>query len=966
MGESVVVVGMRGAGKSTLGRVGATVLGYAFIDMDEELERDAGKSCGDIVAAEGWDGFRRLELEAFEKVLAAHPQGAVISCGGGIVETEPARERLQMLQAVIFVDRHIKDIVAELEAKEAANQSEVEDSQSLARRPKYGAGIEEVYQRRLPWFLACATHRFCIGLEDREWDRVSAEFTAFARSLFFAPEPSALVPNSRLHLACSATEVGKLAAAGADGVWLGGSELVEQWPAKLAMARRRTALPVIVDAGQDDALAVMGLRLSAEAVAVDSAKVMESALRTVSPRWFGTTVFAVRVAVKNLSSAASIEASLDAFCAGVSSEHASRIALLIVTAPRIADALEATRLVTALERRVQAAAANSGGNALPKLQAFMLDVARCEGEGVPLAQALASGRCGPALLPLSPAAAVQLREALPVFPERHFCLIGGSVRSSPSPSMHNAGFRALGLPARYTLCETMDGARIQTTLETERFRGASVTMPHKELVLEYMDTLSDAAKRIGAINTVIKSKTDELHGDNTDWFGLYQLCKAGLAARKENPSETQSRGKALLLGAGGTALAAAYCIEQLGLDLVVWNRSTARAEALVSSFPGTVLADLEGFSDPVDLIIGTVPASSGLRMPDEGYLREHQPVVVDVAYRPRQTELLKQAASCGCITYEGIDMLVEQGLMQMALWTGKPVEEVPRIEMETAARNFYADTDPACERYYLFGHPIRASPSPTLHNQGFQALRMTRHYALCESLDIDVVARKVQEPSFRGASVTIPHKEAVAPLLNNLTPAAEAIGAVNTIIRKEDASLLGDNTDWQGIRALLARSPRLSQLADDGAGPAVVLVVGAGGTALAASYCVVQMGLQLIVYNRTFSKAATVAERFGGAAVQTLEELPAVDCIISTVPSGAGFEAPTHLLASKPAVVDVAYRPRRTKLLQQAETHGCETYEGIEMLVEQGLVQFQLWTGCDAPRARVEEAVYKFYEESEV
>mmetsp|Transcript_18795 Transcript_18795/g.36827 ORF Transcript_18795/g.36827 Transcript_18795/m.36827 type:complete len:992 (+) Transcript_18795:115-3090(+) len=987
---TLVIMGMRGAGKSTLGRIGASALGYVFVDMDEVLESEQGRPCGEIVASEGWDGFRALELLAFRNTLLKHPEGAVISCGGGIVETQEARDLLKTLSNVIFVDRHIQDICIDLEAnqaREAASKSatpspspivsastdEAEDatedgastgvaaSDSLARRPQYDAGVLEVYERRLPWFLECLSHRFPILLGDRNWARVSCEFESFATAIFAEPAPSPLLPNARIHLASSATEVGQLAAAGADAVWLAGAEPLDQWPAKVAMTRRRTVLPVVVDAGGDVQLAALAMQLGAECVAADCVEVVEQSLQAVLPRWTGSTVFALRVAAKDLSSEDAIIAAVSKYTGTALSEAASRIAMLVVTAPKIADAMEAVRLVAALDRIING---KVSGITLPKVAAFMLDVAGAEGDGVPLAQALVSGRCGPSILPLTPAAAVRLREDLPVNPEQHYCLIGGAIRSSPSPVMHNAGFKALGMASRYTLCETKDAERIQTVIGAERFRGASVTMPHKELVRAYMDTVSNAAERIGAINTVVKNEKDELHGDNTDWYGLYQLAKNGIEARSEKGLATS--GAALLLGAGGTALAAAYCVEQLGLRLFVWNRSRERAEKLTQAFPGTVVDDLDAFDEPVDLIIGLVPASSGLCMPHEAFLRKHEPVVVDVAYRPRQTALLKQAASCGCITYEGIDMLVEQGLMQMSLWSGIPVEHVPRREMECAARNFYADTDPACERYYLFGHPIGASPSPTFHNQGFQDLRMTRYYSLCESLDIKVVENKVKEPSFRGASVTIPHKESVAPFLDELSPAAESIGAVNTIARRQDGTLFGDNTDWQGIRALLESSPRLSSIKNDGAGPAVLLVIGAGGTALAASYCAIQMGLQLIVYNRTYEKAAAVADRFGGSAVRSLEEIPAVDCIVGTVPSGAGFTAPEHLLASKPVVLDAAYRPRRTKLLQQAAQHGCETFEGIQMLIEQGIAQFKLWTGCEPPRTRMEEAVYAFYVQGEI
>ena len=103
------------------------------------------------------------------------------------------------------------------------------------------------------------------------------------------------------------------------------------------------------------------------------------------------------------------------------------------------------------------------------------------------------------------------------------------------------------------------------------------------------------------------------------------------------------------------------------------------------------------------------------------------------------------------------------------------------------------------KRFYLFGHPIAHSMSPKMHNTGFELLKFPYTYHLSESEDIEHVRRVIKEPDFGGASVTIPHKEIVAPLLNHITEPARIIGAVNTITSIEGI-LYGDNTDWLGIR----------------------------------------------------------------------------------------------------------------------------------------------------------------------
>ncbi|CAK9029298.1 Pentafunctional AROM polypeptide [Includes: 3-dehydroquinate synthase (DHQS) [Durusdinium trenchii] len=919
MEASVVVIGMRGAGKSTLGRVGGGALGWAVLDMDEVLENKAGMACGDIVAKHGWPGFRAQELAALQEVLRDNPTRTVVSCGGGIVETEPARELLaayaQDTGPVVFVDRHIDDIAKDLAAKTQAKANELDAAETEARRPQYGESVEDVYARRLPHFETCCSHRFPMVRGEQDWAFVSNCFEWVLRSLYAPVMPSPLDAGARLaHYDSPTVEEG------CDGVWVCNASK-DSLPNDVAKVRRSVrCLPLVLDAGGDVQLALAAAALGVECVVLDSIHLVEQVIakRGGPNRLAVTTRLGVRFAVSEGPLPQGVVDAVDLVC-------------LTVDTPLV-DAVEACRAfsnVTGKGVSVMVEDVSAASRASELLEALMLS----HGPGF-----------GPRIDRLA-----TLRKSIGSREVHHYCLIGGAIRSSPSPAMHNAGFQALRLPKRYTLCETFDFERIKTTVRSKRFRGASVTMPHKEAVQPLLDSTSEAADAIGAVNTIIVDDEDgTVCGDNTDWFGLHELCRRGL----EN---TNADAKvALVVGAGGTALAACFCVQKLGLKLFVYNRTPEKAQRVATRFGGQALTDLTSLQ-AVDVIISTVPASSEFTMPDAALLERCKPVVVDAAYRPRQTALLIQAGAQGCATFEGIDMLVEQGLMQMHLWTGVPLAEMPRRPMEYAARNFYVDTDPGCERYYLFGHPISASPSPTLHNTGFQAIRATKLYALCESPEIAVVAAKLKEPSFRGASVTIPHKEAVVPLLASLTEAAQAIGAVNTIYRDADGNLCGDNTDWLGIRALLASASRVTP----NGGKA--LVVGAGGTALAACYCAVQMGLELVVHNRSHDKAARLAARFGGTAVADIAQIPPVDCIISTVPATAGFEAPQHLLANTPAVVDVAYRPRRTKLLQQAQKHGCETFEGIQMLIEQGIEQFRRWTGVDAPRNAIESAVFEFY-----
>jgi len=938
----VTVIGMRGAGKSSLGRAAASRLDAKFVDMDDALEASEDMSCGDIVAAHGWDGFRRKELTALRRTLEAlddakgnggHGVLSVVACGGGIVETEEARRFLKTLCPVVFVDRKIEDIVEYLESKEAAeargnaDKAQVAASELQARRPKYGESIQDVYARRFPHFVECSTHRFPIALGDTNWYRLCMEFGEFVRNLLFERTPCIFSPGSRL----LGFREGLVEMQGCDGLWLESRD--ERDLVHVAAGIRKDfGAPLVVDAGSNAKVGAMAAKMLVDAVCVDDLATLRTILsRELHSNWVGKPWIGMKMKFDSLESARDIQAKAGQM---LSANGALAVKMLIVTETFVNDPTEAMRLFCGME--------NLGIYC-------MIDESSCSGAGVHFAARLLEMRAGPRIC--NPTKGKEEKEDEYFRPEKLLCLVGGSIRSSPSPAMHNAGFRKLRASRKYTLCETLDLRRLHLVFGSPRFGGASVTMPHKENVVPMLDSLSDSAKQIGAVNTVTRLADGTLNGDNTDWWGLFKLARDGMAGK--------CGGSALVVGAGGTSLAAAYAVKQLNMKLHVWNRTAARVERLVKSFDAMQVTDLNAFAEPINLIISTVPASSKFMMPNEDFLTSQKPVVIDVAYRPRCTALLYQAIRCGCQTFEGIDMLVEQGLKQMSLWSEIELAQVPRLEMDLAARNFYCDTDPQCKRFYLFGNSIKSSPSPTLHNSGFHHLCLTYLYKLFETPRVEEIAAKIAERSFFGASVTIPHKESIMDFVDEFSPSAQAIKAVNTVVRKENGKLFGDNTDWLGIYRLLERSERLKENRKR------ALVLGAGGTALAACFCVKKLEMELVIWNRTASKAASLAQRFRGSALVDLDKADLeIDCVISTIPSSACLSLPSSILEHRPAVVDVSYRPRRTLLLETAASFGCETYEGIQMLIEQGLAQFSIFTGVqDPPRKVMETAVMSFYVE---
>lgn len=250
-----------------------------------------------------------------------------------------------------------------------------------------------------------------------------------------------------------------------------------------------------------------------------------------------------------------------------------------------------------------------------------------------------------------------------------------------------------------------------------------------------------------------------------------------------------------------------------------------------------------------------------------------------------------------------------------------------------------------------------------MHNAAFEALGMNWRYELLPTPP-NAVAQRVAElrtPEFAGANVTIPHKQAVIPYLDEIVDAAAVVGAVNTIV-SDGPRLIGHNTDVAGIRWVLERN---------GVYPVgwYVVVLGAGGAARAALYALHALGAASIsVFNRTLKRATTLVEELqphlsgtvleaaplaeAGRLSTALERAsllinatsvgmyPAVDA--SPLPEGV--ELPASLI-----VFDMVYNPQRTQLLQQAERSHAQTIGGLGMLIGQGVEAFKLWTGRTPP-----------------
>lgn len=258
------------------------------------------------------------------------------------------------------------------------------------------------------------------------------------------------------------------------------------------------------------------------------------------------------------------------------------------------------------------------------------------------------------------------------------------------------------------------------------------------------------------------------------------------------------------------------------------------------------------------------------------------------------------------------------------------------------------------DQYGIIGHPLGHSLSPALHNWGFGELGIQARYEAWDTPpeELENFIARVRAQGIKGVSVTIPHKQAVMPLLDRVSTKARSVGAVNTLLW--DRGLLkGTNTDVTGCLMPLQALGRHFRSA---------LILGAGGASRAAVAALNELGVDKVeVTNRTRDKAERLAREFGIGVVDWEERhrFPP-EVLVNTTPLGmAGrFEQetpwPMNALPSDTVVFDLVYNPLKTRLVRMAEASGCATISGLEMFLHQGLKQFRLWTGreLDEDRAR--------------
>lgn len=276
------------------------------------------------------------------------------------------------------------------------------------------------------------------------------------------------------------------------------------------------------------------------------------------------------------------------------------------------------------------------------------------------------------------------------------------------------------------------------------------------------------------------------------------------------------------------------------------------------------------------------------------------------------------------------------------------LRDVYRIEM----------VDQATQVYGVAGDPVSHSLSPVMMNAAFRRETVNAVYLALHARSLKDLMACVRDIPIRGLSITMPYKQDILSLLENSDPLTRQIGACNTLVRAADGKLYGFNTDVAGVIVPLEQRMNLAGIR--------VLIVGAGGVARAAAFGLKAKGAEVLLTNRTVEKGQTLARQ---AKVKYMKRADVAkqqfDVIINATPVGMNNTKQSPLeekeLNTK-YVFDLVYTPAETRLVKMARAKNIQVIPGLEMFVQQGARQFEIWTGKPSPVAEMAYVVTKALE----
>lgn len=666
--KSIVLVGMRAVGKTTMTGIISQKTGFKFIDIDSEFEKSiGGKSIKDFIAENSWEEFRSRELELTKEILNKYSKGYIISTGGGIVEAPAARELLKSYVndqggIVLHLHRDIDEIINFL-------------SNVDSERPSYNEEIHEVWNRRKNWYSECSNYYFysphCSNQE--ELQILKSTMGEFVNEIIGTPVP---IPEGRSYFVCLTYEeltedvLSKIPeiTTGVDAVELR-VDLLKSYDLKfvseqLSLLRIHTDLPIIFtlrtvsqggkfpDGAYDQIKELTELAFKMAVGYVD--------LELSLPEGLFATLASLRKFTKIIGSHHDFKAQFK----WDNSEWENKWQFGL---NNNVDLIKFVGMGESMDDNLLLENFRASHTKKPFIGINMGAIGQLSRILNPLLTPITSE-----VLPNSAAPGQlnikQINQGLVTIGEltpKEFYIVGTPISHSMSPLLHNTGYEQVGLPHKFGRFETDKAEEVAELIKTPNFGGCAITIPLKISMMDKVDEVSSSGKSIGAINTIYK-RDGKIIGTNTDWIGIRDsFAHHGIS----------NADVGLIIGAGGTCRSAIYAMKQMGCSKVyILNRTNSKVEDLSKEFD-IVQSEIDNEVSKATVIVSCVPANVELgefdaSIKDTLSKIPSGAVLIEAAYKPRVTEVMKFSSSLGHEVIPGAEMLVFQGIEQFKIWNG--------------------------------------------------------------------------------------------------------------------------------------------------------------------------------------------------------------------------------------------------------------------------------------------------------
>lgn len=665
--KSIVVIGMRAAGKSTLSKWISSSLGYKIIDLDTVFESQYG-DIREFIKTDGWSKFRELELKVFQDTLAKNGTKCVISTGGGIVESSSARSSLISYGKeggiVLHIERNLDNTVQFLS----------ED----ATRPRYVEEIEDVWKVREPLYNEVSNFHFFSPFcnSNKEFLELRKNFEHYIfkivgyQNIGFGEYQRSFAYTLDIEAVEDEVEHLEVNSFGANAIELVLSKpyskkFIEQ---TIATLRKYTDLPSIFtltstkDLDKYEEIVNLAFKNGIDFVTLDLTLEAELLRKLIDNSGY----------TKIIGSFVDITGELkwgnDDFLGYYKFAQVLNVDLikLVGTATSVVDNFELETFRNKLGDSNLISYNLSKFGVLSRVTNLLLTPVSSK-ETVKQINTLF----------------YQIGGAL----AKKFYVVGTPISHSKSPILHNTGYEILGLPHKFEKFETDDVKKVGELIKSSDFGGCAVTIPLKLEIMEYLDELTQSGSLIGAVNTVIPLGDGKFKGTNTDWIGI----KDSLLNNGFPTVSSDSEINGLVVGAGGTSRAAIYALNQIGCkNIYMINRTSTKLQLIKDHFPEDFnikildsIDDVEN-SHPISVAISCVPSDVPMdakllnkleRLLNKGASNREttgfNPMLLDCAYKPRITPVMTLAkAKFEWDVVSGEEMLVNQGVAQFKIWNG--------------------------------------------------------------------------------------------------------------------------------------------------------------------------------------------------------------------------------------------------------------------------------------------------------